>query len=610
MASKEEIFGLLEAGRPVQAERLAREGLLEGDSEDVDLLLALSMALQMQDRSAEAVVGFERLVELQPENVSVWGNYATTLRSLGRLDEAYNAYRRALELKPDNAAQWFNLGSLQLQQGDVLAARESLLKAHVLRPEWPLVRIVAARALCECHDYRAPDLIAPWREWLPLPDDQQYDLAQVMLLTDWTPESIGVLEDLTTWSPQHTRARLLLAALYERVNRLDAAAALLNQIAESTPEADEVMRKEVRGQQATLMMRRGEFVQARKLLEQSGPRQASDSTYYFRLGMACDRLDDPAAAMQSLTTAHDIQIAQLRRSAPQRFGPDAHLLPAAKFVVSQEEFARWPSLRAPAVRDSPVFVVGFPRSGTTLVEQMLDAHPGLQAMDERPFFYMLSEQLDEQGFRVPQDLGKLDQGDCDELRRGYLMLGCSKVQRRWDARLVDKNPLNMLWLPLIHRLFPTARFVFVQRHPCDALLSCYMQEFRSAVLAVMSATLEQAARGYVMALQHWLHHVEVFKPSVLTIRYEELVANLEAETQRIGKFLDLDDATPLLNFDVRAREKGFIGTPSYTQVIEPISQRRVGHWLRYRPYFKSVLPILEPVLGPLGYAVDAGRASP
>lgn len=599
---------MLQAGDPASAERLAREGLRDG--EDAKLLLLLAMALQMQGRSGEAVEGFERLVELRPEEVSTWGNYATTLRSLGRLDEARNAYRRALEIKPDNAAQWFNLGSLQLQEGDALGARESLLKAHALQPEQPLFRIVAARALCECRDYRAPDLIAPWQQWLPLPEDLQYDLADVMQLTDWTRESIDVLEDLTARSPQHTRAWLLLAALYERTNRLEEATSLVDRLAKDTIGSDEATRREVASQRANLLLRRGAIAEARELLEQIGPRQASDPTHYFQLGRACDRLGDRDAAMQAFAVAHGMQVEQLRRSAPQRFVPGTTLLPAAEFTVSREEFARWPDLRAPSVAETPVFVVGFPRSGTTLVEQMLDAHPDLQAMDERPFFYMLSEQLADQGFRVPQDLGKLGQRDCDELRRGYLMLGCSKIQRQWGTRLVDKNPLNMLWLPMIHRMFPLARFVFVQRHPCDALLSCYMQEFRSAVLAVMSATLEQAARGYVMAFQHWAHHVEVFRPSILTVRYEDLVAAPEIETRRIGEFLELADAAPLMDFDVHAREKDFIGTPSYTQVIEPIHRHQVARWTHYRPYFKSALPILEPLLGQLGYATDSGATVP
>ncbi|MGH8211610.1 MAG: sulfotransferase family protein, partial [Rhodanobacteraceae bacterium] len=231
----------------------------------------------------------------------------------------------------------------------------------------------------------------------------------------------------------------------------------------------------------------------------------------------------------------------------------------------------------------------------------LDAHPRLQSMDERPFFNNLTNQLEEQGWHIPQDIHKLDQRDCDELRKGYLMLACEKVARRWDAQLVDKNPLNMLWLPMIHRLFPEAKFILALRHPCDVMLSCYMQNFQSMILTVACASLESLAKAYVEAFECWLHHVEVFKPDVFVSRYEELVADTPLQTRRIAEFLGLADAESMLRFDARAIEKGYIATPSYAQVIQPINTKGLNRWHRYREYFEPVLPILKPMLDHWGY---------
>jgi hypothetical protein len=264
---------------------------------------------------------------------------------------------------------------------------------------------------------------------------------------------------------------------------------------------------------------------------------------------------------------------------------------------------------APDVSQSPVFVVGFPRSGTTLLEQMLDAHPRLQSMDERPFFNQLANQLEDVEVEVPRDLGRLDQRDCDELRKGYLLLSCGKLNRQWDVRLVDKNPLNMLWLPMIHRMYPEAKFILALRHPCDVILSCYMQNFRAAPLAVASRSLATLARAYVAAMEQWLYHVALIGPDVLVSRYEDLVADPGGGTRRIAEFLGLDDAGSMLGFDARAREKGFIATPSYTQVIEPINARSVGHWQRYRQWFEPVLPMLGPMLARWNYGTEAPAPS-
>jgi hypothetical protein len=226
-------------------------------------------------------------------------------------------------------------------------------------------------------------------------------------------------------------------------------------------------------------------------------------------------------------------------------------------------------------------------------------------MDENPFFERLAGTLRAHDRRILDDLSVLRQYDCDELRKRYLLMVNERMPRRWDARIVDKNPLNMLWLPFIYRLFPAARFIFCVRHPCDTLLSCYMQNFRSVVLAAACENLPRLARAYVQAMDVWLQHANVFKPRVLVSRYEDLVADPPAQAARIAQFLELDDAAPMLAFDQHAREKGYIATPSYSQVIEPINTRGLDRWQRYREWFEPVLPTLAPMIEHWGYPTDA-----
>jgi len=106
----------------------------------------------------------------------------------------------------------------------------------------------------------------------------------------------------------------------------------------------------------------------------------------------------------------------------------------------------------------------------------------------------------------------------------------------------------------------------------------------------------------VDAMRHWLYHVQLFGADVFISRYEDLVADPRRQSRRIAEYLELEDADALLGFDRRAREKGFIATPSYTQVIEPINSKGIGRWERYREYFEPVLPILQPMLEHWGYA--------
>ena len=308
--------------------------------------------------------------------------------------------------------------------------------------------------------------------------------------------------------------------------------------------------------------------------------------------------------MRALAEAHARQTAQFKAVTPANYTAQADALPATVVRTDAEQYGRWPAYRAPQAQDSPVFVVGFPRSGTTLLEQMLDAHPRLQSMDENPFFDRLAGKLRAHDPRILDDLSVLRQYDCDELRKRYRVMAGEKIAIRADTQLVDKNPLSILWLPFIHRLFPNAKYILCLRHPCDVLLSCYMQNFRSGLLAAACENLPRLAAAYVQAMRCWLDHVAVFRARRAGIA-------LRGSRRR---FRTADPAHRRISWvwkihahvadSMRVREKGYIATPSYSQVIEPVNTKAIGRWQSYREWFEPALPTLEPMLKHWGYSTD------
>ena len=597
------IAAAMQAGDLRATEELCRAALSDGSARE-EAWFFLAASLQYQGRIAEAVEAYRRLTELWPNNSTHWSNYATALLATGADDEAERAFSRSIELDPDNPAPRLNRGLLLLRRRDYMAAREALLDSVERDPHTPLVRIHAATACSRCQDFdRAIALLKPWRQWLPLDDAElQLELANNLLLLSEGGAAEFLLEDLVKKAPRNYEARIRLAGVYERMNRLDDVEAVLDGIVADGLATSDDARCAVEQIRGGLAARRGDPAGARALMEHAGPRHAEDASYWFELAKVYDKLGETDLSMQALARAHEIKVADLERVAPGRAAASGPEGPLALPDVSAEDYRNWPKFSAPDARHSPVFVVGFPRSGTTLLEQMLDAHPGLQSMDENPFFNRLADTLRRHDSRILGSLDVLRQYDVDELRKQYLVMVSEKIERRWDAQLVDKNPLNMPWLPFIHRLYPNAKYILALRHPCDVLLSCYMQNFRSSILLSASATLERLARTYVAIFECWMHHVDVFKPNVLESRYEDLVADPLKQARRIADYLEIEDATPMLNFHVHARDKGYIGTPSYSQVIEPLNKKALGRWQRYRPYFEPVLPILEPTMKRLGYS--------
>lgn len=591
----EDIIAAFQRSDMAEAERLSR-ARLEASPDDADLLFGLAMALQQQGKDAEAAAQYRRLTELAPEVPAHWTNLATALRMAGDGAAAVLAARRAVELDPRSSSRHVVLGQALLAAGDPPAAQEALLKACELDPASIEARLNAANALVLVRDAQAYVLLRNWRQWLPLDPPDQIMLAHMLATTGDADAACLILEELTRRVPGNATAQLQLATLYERRNELDRSEDLLSHVSSGLKPQDATSKLEIAHLHATLVARRGDYVGARSVLETAGPRTPLDYAHWFLLADVLDRQGETREAMEALAIAHTSQVEDLTPLMPKLFGPDSAVMPKSKRKLSPDQYAKWPRLSAPNGSQTPVFIVGFPRSGTTLLEQMLDAHPALQSMDEQPFFTILTDELSNLGVRIPDELYRLNQRDCDELRMRYLELVSEKIRRRWSAQLVDKNPLNMLELPIICRLFPQAKIILALRHPCDVVLSNYMQNYRSCMLASACSTLERTAKAYAAAFEAWDRDTEILKPTVHVSRYEELVADPPRQAERFAEFLGLDDAAPMLDYDKRAKEKGFIATPSYTEVIRPISAARTERWRRYQHEFEPVLPILAPML--------------
>ena len=199
-------------------------------------------------------------------------------------------------------------------------------------------------------------------------------------------------------------------------------------------------------------------------------------------------------------------------------------------------------------------------------------------------------------------MARLSRTEAADLRAKYWRRVSGKIPLRPGARLVDKNPLNILRLPVIRRLFPNAAILLGVRHPCDVILSCYMQHFRAPEFALLCNSPLSLARGYQRTIDFWFEQSEILRPTTLQVRYETLVTEFEREVRGILHFLRLPWDDRVLQPRHHAREKGYISTPSYAQVVRPVSARSVDRWRRYAGMFGAVLPIVQPQLMRWNYA--------
>ena len=600
--SIEQIAQALQQGNLPLAEQWARH-YLQAQPRDETALVLLGLSEQMQDKLSQAEQTFGELTRLHPGSAIHWNNLGTVLHASGQDEAAETAYRRSLNLDPKNAGALENLGLLYHHRADYAAARFCFLGACELDPSLILARIYGAHACCECTDMvNAQRLVASWWQWTQLDLDQRLLLAEVMMRSGHPDTAETILLRALAHTPDKARVQVRLLMHYERVNRVAEAQALLTQLPNPQTVSDIGLQNEIINAYAALAARENDFQKASALLEPLAQAAKPSSDFFFALARIRDKLENADGAMDALRQAHARQMEKAVLLAPNVVAPEVEPLTLGLDPITPEQRRQWIAMPTPTFAQSPVFIVGFPRSGTTMLEQMLDAVPTLRAMDEQPFFQDVVEHMAGFGLTYPQDLHRLDAAQCEQLRNVYWNLVRKTVQLEPGQRLVDKNPLNMLRLPLLNRLFPDARIIFALRHPCDVVLSCYMQSFGAPAFMVLCSTLQRLARGYVNAMQGWLRNAEILAPQVLQLRYEDLLADFSGNARRIGDFIGVDDATPMLAFHEHARKKGYIATPSYAQVIEPANTRGVGRWLRYRAHMQPILPILKPIMEHWGYA--------
>ena len=267
-----------------------------------------------------------------------------------------------------------------------------------------------------------------------------------------------------------------------------------------------------------------------------------------------------------------------------------------------------PALWVPAATaDAPydgeaghVFLIGFPRSGTTLLEQVLASHPQVVALEEQPTLMpAIDAYLDPpNGLEL---LANMDEATAEHWRRIYWNRVRSFGVDPAGKVFVDKQPFYTLWLPLIGKLFPKARIIVARRDPRDVVLSCFRKPFRMTPVTYELMDLERSAALYALAMDILSTFVERSQNPTLIYRHEDLVRDFDGVTRRLCDFLDLPWTTQLLDFAQTAKARP-IRTPSALQVTRGLNLDGVGAWKAYAAALAPVLLTLEPYVQAFGYS--------
>ena len=494
------------------------------------------------DRSAEAIARLEEVLAIDPDHALAHVRLGDALSRLGRYREAEQALRRAVQLDPRRADAHLTLGLLLQWRGDFLGSETTLRRAVKLEPR-------SANALSA--------------------------LGHTLNSLDRTPDARECFEKALRLNPHAASALCGLGWLLSTEGRFADAETLLRRALEADPECIEAQILWV--SQRKMTPDDGGWLQATyRMLERARP-PIEEAKLRFALGKYYDDLGDHRQAFENYRKANDLR---KQVAAPYDPAERAAWIDDVIRVYSTDLVAG----RAEGSNDSqePVFVVGMMRSGTSLAEQIIASHPQAAGAGELQFWGMMAHKHPELLRRHPPDAAF-----AGKQAEAYLKL---LARRGGDAaRVVDKTPANVDYLGLIHRVFPRARFIYMQRDPVDACLSCYFQDFSNAAAFAMDLDdLAHYYREHHRLLMHW--RAVLPKDVFLEVPYEELVADQEKWSHRIIEFIGLPWDARVLEFDKTERA---VLTASNWQVRQKMYSSSVGRWKNYQKFIGPLLKLRD-----------------
>ncbi len=308
--------------------------------------------------------------------------------------------------------------------------------------------------------------------------------------------------------------------------------------------------------------------------------------------------------------SHLHKSAELSLRLPEVMRQDLNLVPQMlktnKAEFDHELLARWAGTEFPAEQPAPVFLLGFMRTGTTLTQEVMGAHPRVFVADETDLIVSVVQELNKiSHYRgsVPEQLRSLDLAGVLYLRDFYWNRARALFGDKIGQRLLlDKTTMNSIDLGLINCLFPDAKLVFLVRDPRDVCLSCMMQTMIPTPSTIHLLSWQGTAKFYAQVMDWWMTIKPQLTLDFVEFRYEDAVFEFEPAFRKVFALLDLEWVPEVADFHTKVAGK-YIASPSFNQVAQPLYSSSVGRWRAYEKEYAQISTYLQPYIAAYGYEV-------
>ncbi len=507
-----------------------------------------------QGNISEAAKLYQYFIDQGFNDHRVFSNYAVILRHLDRLQEAELLYRKAIELNPDYAEAHSNLGNTLRHLDRLQKAELSTRKAIELNPDYAEAHSNLGIILKDLGKIKEAEL--SYRKAIEL-------------------------------NPDFANFYFNLFHYYEEINNLE-------KLKESLKEFNKI--ESIKNERllfcARLSFRNKEHKNAKKLIDfiTSQWIEKSDHNqkriFWNYKGFIEDKVGNYDIAYSCFEKSQ-------KNPSNTNFRKDLYLNYINSYKKSTINKKTTINNFNDGIEDSNLaFLIGFPRSGTTLLDTILRSHPAIEVIEEKPLINTIQKLVKEKFNTELDNLFTISEDNIIILRQTYFEL-LRKYKTKNAKLVIDKLPLNTVHLPLINLIFPNSKIIFTHRHPYDTVLSCFQQSFKLNSAMANLVSLKSSSIMYDQIMNAWDVYKSNLTLNFIISKYEDLIEDFDGHNLKILEFLGVGWDENINNYRKTAIERGKINTPSSSQVVQPIYKSSIEKWKNYEKYFEECHQYLE-----------------
>jgi len=574
---------LIELQRPEEAIELL-ENATRLDPKEERSYFELGKALAMCGKGKEADEAFEKSFELNPVRKSL--AVAAEHQKAGRLEDAERCCRDVLRSNPDNVDALRLLGLNLARDGRVDEAETQFRKAITIAPDFAGALLDLGRTLKEQSQFEeAIDSFKRVMKLEPTNYQAPFLLASTLSLAALTYEALEAYERVLELRPNHPSAKLGIAHVLKTIGRQAEAVEAYRDCIKLKPDNGEIYWS---------------------LANLKTYRLSDEDIETMESKLDLDEVDKESRVnfLFALAKAHEDR-GEFERAWPYYVDGNAGRREIEYYDPVQTEVTNDALIEvfdqslfeqndgAGHTDPSPIFVVGLPRSGSTLIEQILASHSTVEGTSELPYLGQVATSLNRNradGVNYPEAVRELSAMNFDMLGKDYLRR--AQLHRtEGTPHFVDKMPNNFPSVGLIHLILPNAKIIDARRYPLDSCLSCYRQLFaRGQTFTYDLTDIGEYFLQYQRMMDHW--H-DVLPGRVLTVQYEDMVTDFDNQVRRLGDYCGLPWEDALASFHETDRP---VRTASSEQVRQPVYTKSVNFWRNHEEHLGELIEVLEPVL--------------